>query len=158
MMQKYKLAQSGDTIVEVLISIAVIGAVLLGAFVATDRDIQSIEDASEHQQATKIVDSQIEALYSYLNTTPTPRAFDCFEYSTSPAALTPEISSGPVGLNHCIFQSNNTKAAANSHPAYSILITKSATSGLATTYTVTATWESAFDGKTATVSMEYRAQ
>jgi type II secretory pathway pseudopilin PulG len=56
------LAQAGDTIVEVLICIAIISFILGGAFVVVDHSRQGVRDAQEHGDALKLTESQLEQL------------------------------------------------------------------------------------------------
>src|SRR5258706_10324416 len=57
-----KLSYTGDTIVEVLIAVAVVGSVLGGAFAASNRSQRSTQQAQEHTTALKIAESQVELL------------------------------------------------------------------------------------------------
>jgi type II secretory pathway pseudopilin PulG len=52
----------GDTIVEVLIAISVIGFVLMQSFSLTSRNVNSGQDTQEREQAAKVVEGQIETL------------------------------------------------------------------------------------------------
>ncbi len=54
--------QTGDTIVEVVIAIAVIAVVLTGAFVLTSRNLTSVRDSQEHSEALALLQSQVEQL------------------------------------------------------------------------------------------------
>ncbi|CAN5172556.1 hypothetical protein BH09PAT3_BH09PAT3_4090 [soil metagenome] len=58
--------QAGDTIVEVLIAIAVISLVLVGAFVVANNSTRSVQDNQEHTQAQQHLQTQIEALRAYM--------------------------------------------------------------------------------------------
>jgi type II secretory pathway pseudopilin PulG len=57
-------AAKGDTIVEVLMSIAIVGAVIAGAYALASRSLAEGVSASEHSQAIKMAESQVEALKS----------------------------------------------------------------------------------------------
>jgi prepilin-type N-terminal cleavage/methylation domain-containing protein len=57
-----KLGQNGDTIVEVMIAVVIIGTVLAGAFTLTNRNTRSIRDAEEHSQALQMLQGQLEQL------------------------------------------------------------------------------------------------
>lgn len=52
--------QRGDTIVEVLIALAIISSVLAGAFFVTNRSAQNVRDTEEHAQALQLLQGQIE--------------------------------------------------------------------------------------------------
>ncbi len=54
--------QRGDTIVEVLIAIAVISLVLGGAYVTTNRSLQATRAAQERVNALKLAEAQIEQI------------------------------------------------------------------------------------------------
>jgi type II secretory pathway pseudopilin PulG len=56
--------QRGDTIVEVMICIGVVGAVLAGAFVVSNMSQIGVRDAQERAEASKIVEGQLELLRS----------------------------------------------------------------------------------------------
>lgn len=55
-------AQRGDTIVEVLLAIAVVSGVLGGAYVSATKSLNNNRQAQERGEATKFVESQIERL------------------------------------------------------------------------------------------------
>ncbi|MGH7240713.1 MAG: type IV pilus modification PilV family protein [Candidatus Saccharimonadales bacterium] len=54
--------QRGDTIVEVLISIAIVSLVLAGAYAITNRNLSTTQDSQEHGQALQFAQQQIELL------------------------------------------------------------------------------------------------
>ncbi len=57
-----RLNSGGDTIVEVLISVAVVSAVLGGAFVVVNHTLANSRQSQEHGEALKIAESQVELL------------------------------------------------------------------------------------------------
>ena len=59
-------AQAGDTIVEVLVCIAVVAAVLIGAFGVSNHSTQAVQDTSEHTEAQQYVQAQLEMLRQYV--------------------------------------------------------------------------------------------
>ncbi len=59
--------QSGDTIVEVIIAIAVIAAVLTGAFVVSSHSITSVRDSEEHSEVLQQLQGQVELLRAAAN-------------------------------------------------------------------------------------------
>lgn len=61
MLMKY-LNNTGDTIIEVLISMAVVSMVLGGAFVVTHQSQVGVRNSQEHAEALKLVESQLEQL------------------------------------------------------------------------------------------------
>lgn len=61
-----KRRSKGDTIVEVLLAIAITSIVLAGAYVAVDRSMKATRSAQERGEAIKVAEAQIERL-KYLN-------------------------------------------------------------------------------------------
>lgn len=57
-----KLHQKGDTIVEVLLAIAVASAVLGGAFVSANRSFQGVRQSQERGEALELIEAQLERL------------------------------------------------------------------------------------------------
>jgi prepilin-type N-terminal cleavage/methylation domain-containing protein len=62
MWRKFASAQSGDTIIEVLLSIAILSVILTGAYVTADHSLLEERDAEEHSVALTIAQSQVEEL------------------------------------------------------------------------------------------------
>jgi prepilin-type N-terminal cleavage/methylation domain-containing protein len=65
MMRFKKLSQKGDTLVEVLISMAILSLVLVGAYVTSNRNRVSIEANQERQEAQRLTEAQIEMLRAH---------------------------------------------------------------------------------------------
>lgn len=57
-----QLNQSGDTIVEVMIAVAVVGFVLAGAFVSANRSTKAVLKSQERAEALKFSESQLESI------------------------------------------------------------------------------------------------
>lgn len=62
--------QRGDTLVEVLIAIAVVSLILGGAYVTTNRSLQATRAAQERSTALKLAESQIERIKGLVGTDP----------------------------------------------------------------------------------------
>ncbi len=60
-----KLNLSGDTIIEVMISMAILGLILGGAYYTSNQSLNNIRAANEHSIAVNIAQSQIEELKIY---------------------------------------------------------------------------------------------
>jgi prepilin-type N-terminal cleavage/methylation domain-containing protein len=60
-----RLRQAGDTIVEVLIAIAVISLVLAGAYATVHKSTAIMQNTQERGQAQKYVEQQIELMREY---------------------------------------------------------------------------------------------
>ena len=80
-----KISQHGDTIVEVLIAVAIAGAVLAGAYTIANKSSQQVRMAQERSEAQKIATSLVERLNGAVVTAPTVGATNpfCFESSTT---------------------------------------------------------------------------
>lgn len=63
-------SERGDTIVEVLISIAVISLILGGAYVTTNKSLLATRGAQERSNATKLAEAQVEQLKAVIATSP----------------------------------------------------------------------------------------
>jgi len=57
-----KQNQAGDTIVEVLIALSVIGLVLAGAYATSSKSLEIVRQAQERTEASKIVENQLEVI------------------------------------------------------------------------------------------------
>ncbi|MDQ3123610.1 MAG: prepilin-type N-terminal cleavage/methylation domain-containing protein [bacterium] len=69
-MSKFSIRnQSGDTIVEVLIAVAIISMVLAVAYATMNRNIQTMRDNQERSEAAKLAQGQVEALKQAWGTT-----------------------------------------------------------------------------------------
>ncbi|HSX31598.1 MAG TPA: prepilin-type N-terminal cleavage/methylation domain-containing protein [Candidatus Saccharimonadales bacterium] len=128
--------QTGDTIVEVLIAIAIVSLVLTAAYVITNKNTVAIQANQERIQAQHLVAAQIESLRAQNGLT---TSGDCFVDGAETAS---------AGCN------NFTEAGSGA--TYTAVIT-GPVSGV---YTVSATWSS-LDGTHANdsnITMYYRLQ
>jgi type II secretory pathway pseudopilin PulG len=160
-----KLNQIGDTIVEVLIAIAVLGVVLAGAFVTANSSLNGEHTAQEHSQALTIAQGQVEDLFAG-----DKLVGNCFD---------PKDATGPVtsGIK-CYFDNNENNFCNNNSlalcsvspppapaPAYWYQITDTSSSASlpsvpptsVTTYEIDVSWPSLTNG-TSHVQLYYRAQ
>jgi type II secretory pathway pseudopilin PulG len=65
-----RLKQTGDTIVEVLIAMAVISLVLAGAFTTANRSSHNVRQAQERSEAIKYSEQQLEQLKALVKSNP----------------------------------------------------------------------------------------
>lgn len=72
------LKQTGDTIVEVLIAIAIISTVLVAAWQTTTRNTAATQDTQEHTVALKLAESQLETLQQNISSFPSDGSSLCF--------------------------------------------------------------------------------
>jgi prepilin-type N-terminal cleavage/methylation domain-containing protein len=141
-----KLHERGDTIVEVLIAIAVISLILGGAYVTTNHSLLAVRDAQEHGDALKLTESQLEQLKGVISNDPNavfggsaPGSF-CISNVTSVSA-----SSSPS----CTVDSSGTPTT--NQPQYRIAITRSGN-----TFTIVNNWDTVQGNTTANIQMKYR--
>lgn len=127
--------QNGDTIVEVLMAVAIVSTVLVGAFVATNRSSQTTRTAQERGEALKLAESQVELLKVAADTgTPdlaTAPASFCISGGATPIAPSPGCTRG----------------------LYRVAITKPA----ASSYVTQVTWDS-LSGGTNNIELAYKTQ
>jgi type II secretory pathway pseudopilin PulG len=64
-----KLGSKGDTIVEVMLAIAIVSAVLGGAFVSSNKSLQGARQSQERSEAMKLLEGQLERM-KQLSSTP----------------------------------------------------------------------------------------
>ena len=131
---KHTNRQRGDTIVEVLIAIAVISLVLAGAYATVHKSTATMQDTQERGEAQKLVEGQIELLRNY--------------YTVKSASF-PAAGVWCLGSDGGIKTGNGCVA---SGPAgYQLAISTAGSN----TYQVSATWDSLI-GNTSNVTMYYR--
>jgi hypothetical protein len=94
------LLQAGDTIVEVLISIAILTLVLGGAYYTADRSYRNDQDSNEHTEALTIAESQVESL--------TASTSGYLFYQSGGQCLSSTLTVEGIGDNACYIPSNNT--------------------------------------------------
>jgi type II secretory pathway pseudopilin PulG len=137
-------SQRGDTIVEVLISIAVVSLILGGAFVATSRSLNATRDSQERSDGLKLVESQLEQLKGIVADDPSS------VFSGAPASYC--VSSNAIVNatdNACKVNAAGVYAA-GSTPQYNLSISR-----VGNNFTITNTWDSV-TGRQAKVEMKYR--
>ncbi|HVV25453.1 MAG TPA: type II secretion system protein [Candidatus Saccharimonadales bacterium] len=146
--------QRGDTIVEVMIVLAVLGLAIGISYATANRSLQNTRQAQENSQASELLESQVEQL----------RVSTDSRLYTNPAATTFCMINGtytPInGSNPCTFsQSGSTCAAADSF-CYTISISRcdavSTTCSAPGTFTATATWPDISGSGNDTVTLDYR--
>lgn len=149
-----RLNSNGDTIVEVLVCIAVVSAVLGGAFVTTRSSQVGVRNSQEHAEALKLIESQLEQLRGDTSGATTHSTPFCM-YNDTPmsAVVAPEDA-------HCTQNSAGQFGQPDSR--YYLTIDRCSSIGCGNTvansylFSVKATWPQV-DGKgNATESMVYR--
>jgi len=132
--------QEGDTIVEVLISLAVVSLVLIGAYASTNHNVRNIQDTQEHSQALQLVQTQVEFLGANKSIT----GGNCFD-------------SKGVPTNTCNFRADGSVDTTHDQPEYTLAIALN-TGTCTNSYQVSASWDSLIDSSRANVSVCYRPQ
>jgi type II secretory pathway pseudopilin PulG len=148
-MRRLRLNSTGDTIVEVLICIVIIGAVLTISYGTTRHDSANIEDAQERSQALQIAQRQIELLRANYGS-PTHEitsANNCFG-GASYTAYTPQKNQQPG--DYCVVGSDGQ--ATTGQPAYSINISQISQTA---PYEVAITWASLVSSTPDSLTMYY---
>jgi prepilin-type N-terminal cleavage/methylation domain-containing protein len=113
--------QRGDTIIEVLIAIAIVSLVLTTAYAITNKNTQAIQANEERLQAQRLVESQIELLST--KSASLTSSYTCFDASGVPNSANACVRSGIAG----------------SGATYTISVTQNPVNSV---YTVKATWAS----------------
>lgn len=143
--------ERGDTIVEVLIAIAVVSMVLGGAYVTTNRSLQASRSAQEQGVAIKLVEGQLEGLKALADQpgglATAPATFCILSSGGKPA---PVSVSGPG--NPCSLNNQGVTASATDQPAYKIAITELTTDN----FQITANWYDVSGNQNDGIQMNYR--
>jgi Tfp pilus assembly protein PilV len=167
------ITSAGDTIIEVLICIALAGAVIMGAYALASNSLQEGISASEHGEAAKLVESQVERLkFRQANTkiddwtnlfanNSSGHANYCLGDTVKPqdaANWNPQINPQPNNL--VVGASGYTAACVwpQSDPKYYINIAVGATTnpGDNPTYLITVKWEPIDGGPNSQAQVYYR--
>ena len=129
---RFSRSQSGDTIVEVLITIAVISLILVTAYAVTNRNTRRIQDTQERNQALQLAQQQVEFL---------------------------RVKGPLTGGNTCFDSSGNPTGGAsctvnNGGAAYQLGIGLSSTGSFA----VNVNWQNLLNNQQDTITLYYRPQ
>lgn len=118
----------GDTIVEVLISLLVISAILVGAFVLSQRSSRNVRDSQEHSEALGLLQAQVELL------------------RTAASLPSPGGLGNPTGT-FCMDDTANVSTSCAKPPRYNVAINKTDESLGTRTYKFDVTWDAIGGGK-----------
>jgi type II secretory pathway pseudopilin PulG len=144
-----RLTEAGDTIVEVLICIAIVSTILGGAFVTTRNSQVGVRDSQEHAEALKLLESQLEQLRSDAATDGKVKTFGtpfCM-YNEQPVS-----AAVPPTAADC--KQDNTGAPTSAQPVFNLTIDRVGSNG-GYLFTIKAQWASIASGQ-AQESMVYR--
>jgi Tfp pilus assembly protein PilV len=133
--------QRGDTIVEVLISIAVLSLVIGGAYNIVNSALRASRQAQERSEATKLAETQVESLKTSVTDEPAPGVAFCI--SSTGAVVQSFGSPSPSTIG---FEADNYAGYPNNCKfggiPYSVFIVRSSD-----TYTVNVRWDRIGGGK-----------
>jgi prepilin-type N-terminal cleavage/methylation domain-containing protein len=143
-----RLSQRGDTLVEVLIAIAIVSLILGGAFVTTNRNLQATREAQERGNAQKLVESQIEQIKNIVSSNPTS-----IFGAGAPASFCINAAGAVVASSNAACAVNSSGVATTAEPVFRLVATRAGN-----TFTVTNTWSklTSGGGTTNTAQMKYR--
>jgi type II secretory pathway pseudopilin PulG len=146
------LKDGGDTIVEVLFAVVVIGIVLTGAYAVVTHSLLDEQDAQEHSYALGLAQSQVEELRAYiLSNSPATLPFNnqsgCMysPYSPTISSLSVELNAGGTPSTDCV-----VSGSSSSGPSYilSIALKPGSNPNSNPVYQVSAQWPSLISGVT----------
>ena len=142
-----KLMQRGDTLVEVLIAIAVISSVLAGAYVVTNKSLTSSRDAQERGNALKLSEGQLERIKTVVVTNP--------EAIFGLTAVNPfclNSTNTPVATSNAACKVDALGAATTGQPQYRMSIERTGN-----VFTLTTVWDNVRGTTTSKVELSYKA-
>jgi prepilin-type N-terminal cleavage/methylation domain-containing protein len=143
-----KRRERGDTIVEVLIVIAVVSLILGGAYVTTNRSLQATRSAQERSIALKLAETQLERLKGLVETSPT-LIFGATAPTTFCISNTSAVINAATTPASCAFDSAGAVAA--TEPRFNIAIER-----VGNQFNLTETWFSVNGRTTDKLQMKYR--
>lgn len=140
--------QRGDTLVEVLIAIAVVSLILAGAYVTTNRSLTATRSAQERGNALKLAESQIEQLKGIVTTNPTA-VFG----GSAPSPFCIDSTGAVVAASNaaCAVTTNGTPAPAGTQPTFNLSIQRTGNN-----FVLTETWFNAGGKQTDRLQLRYR--
>lgn len=144
--------QRGDTIVEVLVSIAVVSLILGGAYVTTNNSLRATRAAEERTAALKLTQGQIELVKSMMVTTAGATALNAAPQNFCLVANTvvgAQPSTPAASTATCKQSANGTATAVQ--PIYNLSIAK-----VGNLFTLTTKWDSIINDGQDNIQMVYR--
>jgi prepilin-type N-terminal cleavage/methylation domain-containing protein len=150
------LRQKGDTIIEVLIAISIIGFILGGAYVTSNNSLLATRDAQEHGAALQLLQTEVELLKEVTDSNPNAIfgavAPNPFCISTSSTVISSPVSSPPAA---CKMDGDAQPTAAQ--PQYVVSISHGACPGATcNTFIAKTSWPSIQGRVTDQEQLDYR--
>jgi type II secretory pathway pseudopilin PulG len=143
-----KLDNIGDTIVEVMVVLAVLAMALSVSYATADRSLLNIRQAQENQQATELAQGQVEELRTLTSPSSPVNIFTAGSYCLSTTAPYSKLPS--CGFNYG-GQSTPLVSA-----LYTLNVSYTAISATGGTFTVTVTWPDVQGQGTDSIQLVYR--
>ncbi len=142
----HPLAPRGDTIVEVMLVLAVLGLALTISYSTATRSLQNTRQAQETAEATALAQSQIEALRSLATPSATSNIYQPGSPFCVNTGVTPFVKVAPPG------------PACSANPLFTVSIVYSqlSTIPIGGKFTVTITWPDVSGQGNDTVTQVYR--
>ena len=148
-----KISKRGDTIVEVLLTIAIIASVLAGAFTVTQKSAIAVRDSQERSEMLQILQGQVERVrYLALKTSSTTdplynSGYFCINTTNSRVNF-----SGPLTDNYSNYHANCKSLGTAGLYNVAVSYNPSPTSEV---FTFIGTWDS-LNGSKGNVQLSYR--
>jgi prepilin-type N-terminal cleavage/methylation domain-containing protein len=142
-----QFSERGDTLVEVLIAIAVASLILGGAFVTTNRSLQATRDAQERGNSFKLVESQIERIKNLAASNP-----DSLFGAGTPASYCISSAGAVVASSNAACTVSAAGNATTTEPKFALTVTRSGN-----TFTVRSVWTKVSSNVQNNAEMKYRA-
>ena len=139
-------SERGDTIVEVLISIAVVSMVLAGAFVVTNRSLQATRSSQERSIALKLAESQLEQIKGIVSSQP-----DLLFGASAPTTFC-IVSGAPVAATNPGCATDSSGAANTNEPVFRMSVVR--TGNL---FSLTERWSDVSGRQVDKIELKYRA-
>lgn len=133
MMKKAK--QHGDTLIEVLLAMTVIGLVLSASFGIANRAAQTGRAAQERTEALKLAESQLELIKAYIKDTSGGDNVESHSFSSFCIDMTAPAA-GAEAVNSTSSECRNIDVDGNSGGFYNVEIVNNAD-----TYEITVQWD-----------------
>ena len=150
-----QLAKRGDTIVEVLISIAVVSMVLAAAFVSANRSLNGSQQSQERTEAVKYTEEQVERLKAQAavpgNTVFTIGSSFCFDSNGAQKSM-PSVVGDLSSDNFAAYESSGCVRPPSNR--YHLAITRDPSN--VNTFNATTRWDRAGGGGRDEVRIIYR--
>lgn len=139
--------ERGDTIIEVLIVIAIITLVLGGAYTTTNRSLQATRAAQERGNALKLAETQIEQIKGLAGTNPT-----ALFGGTAPSPFCISKATGlPVTASNAACTVGLSGDPTTTAPAFTISVTRTGNY-----FELTETWTDVSGRTTDSLQLRYR--